>query len=572
MFFLSGLPRSGSTVLAALLNQRPDISVTPTSGLIDIFGAVVSAWDKNPSVVGQGQTKEHLYSILRKLAPKSDSGKITVDKSRGWVDPAIQGTMEKVLGGPPKIVATVRDVKACAASFVKLFNPSDIGEFLNSGSIQHLKDCYATLRDGYAAYPENILFVDYAELTSDPESVILKIEEFWGLRHFQHMFTGIDGSSVAEDDEAAWGIAGLHTIRPDLTVNASNPEDILGEHCYKFDAPRFWIGETSAKKDALDLQTQLAIQGKVEEAEELCDIIYKLRPTDNRAAYNRGWYAFRKGNLEEGFSLLDRGRKEGLFGNICPSSMPTYGGQALNGEVVLLVLESGLGDQIHSARWAREISARGGVCVVSCSPELAPLMLQVEGVSAVVESRAAGGVYHHFHVMGMSGYLSFRIVNNTPYILSKPHTPNGRVGIRWAGNPQFEHDMHRKFDPTPLFDLPGTLVSLQRDDGSELTPGNLEALCLDTWLHTKQVIGGLDRVITACTSIAHLSAAMGKETWVIVPLLPYYLWADGKDTSIWYKNVKLFRQTEYGSWDCPIKKIVEKSHSLALGHRGDDVL
>jgi hypothetical protein len=44
MYFLSGLPRSGSTVLAALLNQRNDIHVTPTSGLIDIFGAVVQTW------------------------------------------------------------------------------------------------------------------------------------------------------------------------------------------------------------------------------------------------------------------------------------------------------------------------------------------------------------------------------------------------------------------------------------------------------------------------------------------------------------------------------------------------
>ena len=61
MHFLSGLPRSGSTVLAALLNQRNDIHVTPTSGLIDIFGAVVQtdgtlwAWGSNSAgEVGQG--------------------------------------------------------------------------------------------------------------------------------------------------------------------------------------------------------------------------------------------------------------------------------------------------------------------------------------------------------------------------------------------------------------------------------------------------------------------------------------------------------------------------------------
>ena len=65
----------------------------------------------------------------------------------------------------------------------------------------------------------------------------------------------------------------------------------------------------------------------------------------------------------------------------------------------------------------------------------------------------------------------------------------------------------------------------------------------------------MDKVISSCTSVAHLAAAMGKETWIISPVLPYYLWADGKDTSIWYRNVKLFRQEKYGDWDAPLAKI-----------------
>jgi hypothetical protein len=71
------------------------------------------------------------------------------------------------------------------------------------------------------------------------------------------------------------------------------------------------------------------------------------------------------------------------------------------------------------------------------------------------------------------------------------------------------------------------------------------------------VIEGLDKVITSCTSVAHLSAAMGKETWIISPVLPYYLWADGKDTSIWYRNVRLFRQEKFGNWDTPLAKVTK---------------
>ena len=555
MYFLSGLPRSGSTVLAALLNQRDDIHVTPTSGLIDILGAVVQTWENNPTTVGQKQTTEHLYGTLRKLVPIRDDGKITVDKSRGWVNPVIQKAMGEVLQAPPKIVATVRDVATCAASFVKIAKPDNLSEFLQGGLIGHLKGSYAALHAGYKSNPENILFIEYEELVQDPEESIKKIEAFWGLAPFEHDFTKIDGSSVEEDDENAWKIPGLHAVSSELKASGTDPEKLLGDHYYKFQAPAFWQGETEAKKDILDEQMELAVQGKADEAEELCEIIRELRPDDDRAAFNRGWYALRRGDLEEGFTLLDRGRKENVFGNPCPSSRPPYQGQLLNGETVLLVLEGGLGDQIHSARWAREIVLHGGTCVVSCAAELAPLMLLVAGVSAAIESRAAGGAFHHFHLMGMSGYLAFKRANRTPYFYCRTVANTGRVGLRWSGNPQFEHEQHRVFDPSPLFELPGTLVSLQRDEGADLAPEHVERPCLDTWLHTKAVIEGLDKVITSCTSVAHLAAAMGKETHIIVPILPYYLWADGKDESIWYKNVKLYRQEVFGDWAAPLERL-----------------
>ena len=558
MHFLSGLPRSGSTVLAALLNQRNDIHVTPTSGLIDIFGAVCQAWENNPTTKGQKQTNDHLYETLRNMIPKREDGKILVDKSRGWVAPPIQKTMTQVLQRPMRIVATVRDVATCAASFVKIAKPDNLSEFLNGGLIGHLKGAYAGLNAGFAEYPENILFVDYDDLMANPEEVISKIEAFWDLKPFTHDFNNIDGTSVEEDDENAWGIPGLHSVKPKLKATGTSAEEILGQFTYKFQAPKFWLGEKEPKKDVLDFQVEAAVRGEFEAAEAMCKTIQQLRPLDDRAAFNRGWYALRHGNLKEGFELLDRGRNEEVFGNPNPSSMPKYDGRPLNGEVVLLALEGGRGDQIHAARWAREIVSRGGVCVVACMAELAPLMMLVDGISAVVESRAAGGVYHDYHVLGMSGYLSFLTVNNAPYIPCKPVKSSGKTGLRWAGNPKFEHEQHRIFNPEALFKLPGELVSLQRDIAIDNIPDHVQKPCLDTWLHTKSVIEGLDKVITSCTSVAHLSAAMGKETWIISPVLPYYLWADGKDSSIWYRNVRLFRQEKFGEWEDVLNRVVEQ--------------
>jgi hypothetical protein len=135
-----------------------------------------------------------------------------------------------------------------------------------------------------------------------------------------------------------------------------------------------------------------------------------------------------------------------------------------------------------------------------------------------------------------------------------------KIGIRWAGSPKFEHQQHRKFPVEKMFDLTktegATFYSLQRDDDLvENIP------CIDmryemkTWKYTAEIIQTMDLIITSCTSIAHLSAAMGKPTWVITPILPYYIWSLPQDTSPWYNSVKLYRQTKYGNWDEPFQQI-----------------
>jgi hypothetical protein len=46
-----------------------------------------------------------------------------------------------------------------------------------------------------------------------------------------------------------------------------------------------------------------------------------------------------------------------------------------------------------------------------------------------------------------------------------------------------------------------------------------------------------------------MAAAMGKETWVMTPILPYYIWTSPGNTSEWYDTVKLYRQDKWNSWD-----------------------
>ena len=62
------------------------------------------------------------------------------------------------------------------------------------------------------------------------------------------------------------------------------------------------------------------------------------------------------------------------------------------------------------------------------------------------------------------------------------------------------------------------------------------------------IIKNLDLLITADTSLGHLSATLGKPTWIALPFVSDWRWFQDKNKSVWYDTVKLFRQKKIGNW------------------------
>jgi hypothetical protein len=66
----------------------------------------------------------------------------------------------------------------------------------------------------------------------------------------------------------------------------------------------------------------------------------------------------------------------------------------------------------------------------------------------------------------------------------------------------------------------------------------------------------MDVVIAVDTAVAHLSAALGRPTWI--PLNWYgvdWRWLLGQDSSPWYPTARLFRQPGLGDWATVIGRI-----------------
>ena len=73
------------------------------------------------------------------------------------------------------------------------------------------------------------------------------------------------------------------------------------------------------------------------------------------------------------------------------------------------------------------------------------------------------------------------------------------------------------------------------------------------------LIENCDLIITISNVLAHFAGAIGKKTWVIVPIYTQWHWFHKRTNSLWYPNVKLFRQSIYGDWDNFIKNLYEEA-------------
>ncbi len=323
----------------------------------------------------------------------------------------------------------------------------------------------------------------------------------------------------------------------------------------------------------IDQQLNLMIRGRFEEAWKISELLHQENPEDRRHLFNRGWFLINQGDLQGGFQCLENGRFLSVYGSgRLNTDKPIYNPEhhTLADKTIIINMEAGFGDQIIYARFANDVKKRGGTALLCCDVRLHSMFSRVPGVHKCITMSDVPNTLHDYWIPSFScswifGH-TFDTLPSNPYIFPEAsssikwksiiNSEKPKVGIRWSGNPKFEHQQFRIFSSDFLVDLYKhnsiQLYSLQRDHDIRELPDEIIDLqhSLETWDDTVSAIEHLDLVITSCTSIAHLSAAMGKPTWVIVPLLPYHVWAYGGEHSPWYpKTTRVFRQNKFGSWD-----------------------
>jgi sulfotransferase len=246
LFFLSGLPRSGSTLLGSILSQHSELQATPTSPLADLLCWIDEGFTKLDIqyTYDKQQIQYNTYNSILENFYNHIEKPCVLDKHRGWCKNV--PSIEKFLNQTPKIIATNRRISEVLASYILLIqrnNEADNfvdahlrreGKEINTNNRieclwkNYVCDPYESLVYGLTHNRQNIHLVDYNDLTQKPERELNKIYDFLGLETHTHNFSGIL-NTCKEDKDYEWGIDNLHQIRPKLQRTSPPPEEVIGE-------------------------------------------------------------------------------------------------------------------------------------------------------------------------------------------------------------------------------------------------------------------------------------------------------------------------------------------------------
>jgi hypothetical protein len=327
-----------------------------------------------------------------------------------------------------------------------------------------------------------------------------------------------------------------------------------------------WLNRGNTLKDLQ--QHQAAIQS--------FDQAININPNLPSVYWNKALTEISMGNYEQGWKLYEWGWAAGERGTPRQFSQPTWlGKENIAGKTLFIYPEQGLGDFIQFCRYIPMVEALGAKVILEVPKPLISLVKTLKGNFTIVEE---GDALANFDMVCpvMSLPLAFRttpqtVPANTPYLFAesakqaecqqKLGTKNKpRIGIVWSGSLTNKIDLNpasRRYIPlaelAPLFDLPVEFHVLQKEFRTEdqaLLPNftQLHLHELTDFASTAALIQEMDLVISVCTSVAHLSGALGRETWVMLPYTADYRWLLEQEDSPWYPTVKLFRQHKIGDW------------------------
>ncbi|WP_080639431.1 sulfotransferase family protein [Teredinibacter turnerae] len=256
--FISGLPRSGSTLLAGLLRQNPRFHAamsSPVSNLMNSILEQTGAGSEFYSFFNADKRKRLCKSLFEAYYAEQENPPIIFDTSRAWTA-RLHQLVE--LFGDFKVICCVRNPAWIMDSFERIHrkNPFDYSRMFSAGnratvysrcetlanSNGALGGAWTALKEAYYGdFSDRLLLIDYQLLTQHPSRTLELLYQFIGEDFYQHDFDNVEYEATEFDQQL--GVRDLHTVQ--RKVEFSPRRSLLPPDLFtKYQDMAFWQDTT----------------------------------------------------------------------------------------------------------------------------------------------------------------------------------------------------------------------------------------------------------------------------------------------------------------------------------------
>lgn len=260
--FISGLPRAGSTLLAAILRQNPRFHAGMTSPVGALFSAMLqqfAAGTEFGPVITHDQRRRLVRGLFDSYYADQPGKAVVFDTNRMWSAkmPALMDQFPQA-----KVIACVRNVAWIMDSLERRFraNPYELTRLFHDdverNTVYSRVDtlaqrnrlvgfAWAALKEAfYGEHAQSLLIVDYDLLAQAPQKVVPLVYQFLGEEPFAHDYGNVQYD--APEFDAPLGVHGLHRIRPQVALEDRAtilPPDLFEQYA----ALSFWKNNSQSR-------------------------------------------------------------------------------------------------------------------------------------------------------------------------------------------------------------------------------------------------------------------------------------------------------------------------------------
>jgi hypothetical protein len=287
---------------------------------------------------------------------------------------------------------------------------------------------------------------------------------------------------------------------------------------------------------------------------------------DFRVNFNLGTYDLANGNFKEGLRhvLLD-GKKLNIWSEFKYPKEQFWEGGIQPGKTILLGAEGGIGDEIISVRFMKHLKDSGMKPIWQTNRKDIVDLFNRNGFKTIHEIKNIPPNWLWTYSMATPTYLNLdeddlwygtylKPLDKAPLLPGKK-----KLGIKTMGNPKYDQDLHRTIPWNETIDcIPEDYEIYSFHIDEDFTHPRVTNLKdkIKSWEDTLDYLNQMDVVVSSCSSLIHAAASIGKKSYVLVPILNYYVWAKPEYHSKWYdESLTVLRQKEYNNWNAPLNEL-----------------